>query len=364
MVLNEAGRSLGNSPVDLGGLSSFFAAVPELRDRLPIQRIDRIGRGQSNLTFRVWTAAATVIMRRPPYGPLPPRAHDVLREYHVIDALQQSAVPVPRAIAACRDPSLIGAPFFLMEDLPGDAIRSSLPPALRSSADAPRAISEGAVDALAALHTIAPSAVGLETLSKPAGYVERQVVLWKRQLDYARVRPVPDLDWVTQWLERHIGADVSAPCVVHGDYKLDNVIFSAAPPVRVLGVVDWEMAALGDPLADLGWLLAFWCQDGTPPRELSILPRATEESGFLRREDLAQRYAERTGRSLPGLRFYVVLALWKMGVLLEAHWARHTRQTAHGFDFAYLERGGPIFHSYIRRTAEDWNERSAHERVV
>lgn len=351
----EDDRSGDAIPFDSVSLSAYLATIPELRERLPIRRIERIGGGQSNLTFRVRVADWTLILRRPPSGPLPPKAHDVLREYRVMTALSGSDVPVPRLIAACEDRSVLGVPFFLMEDLPGDALRFSLPSDYRHDDDAPRAVSEAAVDTLAALHSIDPAEVGLDTLSKPTGYIARQIALWQGQLDYARVRPVPDLDWVSSWLLDHIPPEVPQPRIVHGDYKLDNLIFSAALPVRVLGVVDWEMAALGDPLADLGWLLAFWCEAGTPPAELSILPRLMEGDAFLRRRQLAARYAERVEATLPSLRFYVVLALWKMAILLEAHWARQVRGTAGVFDFAYLERGGPIFHAYVRCTAEDWD---------
>jgi aminoglycoside phosphotransferase (APT) family kinase protein len=266
--------------------------------------------------------------------------------------LRQSAVPVPEPILSCADPAVIGASFFLMEDLSGDAIRFELPAAFAAMEQAPRAIAEQVVDALATLHTTDPAGVGLADLSKPTGYIERQVRLWQGQLDYARVRPVPDLDRTSEWLEHNLPEDVGRPSLVHGDYKLDNVIFSTTAPPKLLGVVDWEMAALGDPLADLGWLLAFWCERGTPPPELTILPRITELPTFPRRAELAERYAWRVGRELPDLRFYVVLALWKMAVLLEAHWSRHVRGTAGPFDFTYLERGGPILAAYIRRVAD------------
>jgi aminoglycoside phosphotransferase (APT) family kinase protein len=337
-------------------LTAFIAASPELASSLPVRGVERIGRGQSNLTFRVSLSDREVILRRPPPGPLPPKAHDVLREYRVMRALAGSNIPVPRTLGASDAPSVLGPPFFLTEALPGDALRYVLPVALKDEPDAPLWIADQVVDALAALHTVDPASVELDTLSRPTGYIARQVKLWKGQLDYARVRPVPDLDWVSSWLESHLPPEVERSRVVHGDYKLDNAIFSLGYPPRLLGVVDWEMAALGDPLADLGWLLAFWCENGAPPRELTILPRLTEEPAFPRRQYLVDRYAEKSCRDLHDLRFYVVFSLWKMAVLLEAHWARHVRGTAQAFDFGYLERGGPIYATYIRQVASEQGE--------
>lgn len=341
--------------VDPAALERYLAGLPELAAALPVRSIARIGRGQSNLTYRVRLQRGTVVLRRPPPGPIPPSAHDVLREFRVLSGLVRSPVPVPRPIAACADPAVLGAPFFIMEDLPGDAIRFELPPALANAPDREgvrRAIGLQVVDALAALHTTDPWAVGLGDLGRPTGYVARNLRRWRGQLDYARVRPVPDLDWVGDWLERHQPPDVERPSIVHGDYRLDNTIFTLEPPPRLLGVVDWELSTLGDPLADLGWLLAFWREAGDEPPELAILPRVTEQPGFPTRAELAARYAERTGRQLPDLGFYLVFALWRMAVLLEGHWARHVRGTAGAFSFAYLEEGGPRFQARIRRLAE------------
>lgn len=343
--------------VNRGALAAYIASVPALRPLLPIDGLERVGHGQSNVTFRVGLRGQKVILRRPPAGPLPPSAHDVLREYRVMRGLANSQVPVPRMLASCNDPSVLGAPFFIMEALDGDAIRFDLPWSLADGAPMAwrRSIGEQVVDALAQLHTTDPATVGLADLGAPVGYLGRQIKRWKGQLDFARVRAVDELDWVTNWLASHTPpeAETIQGRIVHGDYKLDNSLFSTAPPPRLLAVVDWEMATLGDPLADLGWLLAFWRQAGDDPPELRIIPRVTEVPGFSTRAELAERYAQRTDLPLSRhLRFYVVLALWKMAVLLEGHWARHVRGTAHGFDFAYLESAGPAFWARIRRAAE------------
>jgi aminoglycoside phosphotransferase (APT) family kinase protein len=347
MASGSPAAARDGDPVDLSRLEAYLTGCEGLRDLLPVTGLERIAGGQSNLTFRLRLAGGSLILRRPPLGPLPPKAHDVLREYRVMSALQHSRVPVPRVLLAGEDPGVIGAPFILMEDLPADPVRFQLPPALQVEGG-PRAAAEGAVDALVALHTTDPAAVGLDGLSKHTGYLPRQVRLWQGQLDYARVRPVPELDETSRWLETHLPPEVSRPRIVHGDYKLDNVLFAREGPVRVLGVVDWEMAALGDPLADLGWLLAFWCEDNTPPRGMSLLSRLTEDPAFPRRHELVARYAEQAGRELPDLTFYLVFSLWKMAILLEAHWARHVRGTAGGFDFSYLEAGGPLLWAYIQ----------------
>jgi aminoglycoside phosphotransferase (APT) family kinase protein len=335
-------------------LTAFLAAVPELRGSLPIRAITRMSGGQSNITCRVTLADRDVILRRPPEGPLPPRAHDVLREHRILAALAPAGtVPVPRPIAACDDLRVLGAPFFIMEALPGDAIRYELPPALTAAPLAARhSISMQVVDALAALHAVDPAAVGLGDLGPPTGYVPRQLRRWRGQLDHARVRPVTDLDWAADWLEQHQPPEPAQVRIVHGDYRLDNVLVSLEPPPRLLGIVDWELATLGDPLADLGWLLAFWREATDGPHLLPILSPVMEQPGFPGRAELAARYAEQTGQTLPDLTFYVVFAMWRMAVLLEGHWARHTRGTAAGFDFAYLETAGPAFAAHLRHLAE------------
>jgi aminoglycoside phosphotransferase (APT) family kinase protein len=330
-------------------VSRGLIAVPD-----DLVELQRVGLGQSNLTFVLALAdGREVVLRRPPPGPLPPSAHDVLREYRVVTALHDTAVPVPSPLLACDDPAVIGAPFYVMERVAGDALRLDLPDGFRSAPpSARRGFGELAIDALAALHALDPSAVGLADLGRPSGYLARQLRRWRGQLDFARTRPMDDLDWVAHWLEQHLPPDHVPARLVHGDYKLDNLLFAPEPPARLLAVVDWELATLGDPLADLGWLLAFWRQADDPPPELKIIPRLTELPGFSTRRELSRRYAERVDRLLPDLTYYVVFAMWKMAVLLEGHWARRVRGLARDFDFGYLEHGNPAFAARIRRTTE------------
>ncbi|MBA2449043.1 MAG: phosphotransferase family protein [Chloroflexi bacterium] len=347
----DADRSLG---AQRSALARYLAERGVVRSADELEGVQRVGLGQSNLTFVLALAEGRdVVLRRPPPGPLAPSAHDVLREYRVMRGLHGGPVPVPRPLLACEDLTVIGAPFFVMERVAGDALRQDLPPDFtEGSAEARRGFGEEAIDALAALHTLDPGVVGLGDLGRPSGYLSRQLRRWREQLDFARTRSADDLDWVAAWLEETLPAENEEGRLVHGDYKLDNLLFAPSPPARLLAVVDWELATLGDPLADLGWLLAFWREAADPLPELRIIPRLTELPGFSTRAELTARYAERVGHRLPDLAFYIVFALWKMAVLLEGHWARHVRGSAPEFDYAYLETGGPAFWARIRRTAE------------
>nr|MBA3822859.1 phosphotransferase family protein [Ktedonobacterales bacterium] len=303
----------------------------------------RVRGGHSNETFFVWRGADRWVLRRPPLGDYLPTAHDVAREWRVISALAGTQVPVPTPILFCEDKSIIGDTFYLMSQIDGLVLRRRLPP----WADDPttrRAIGLALVDALADLHTVDWRTAGLEGFGKPEGYLERQVRRWASQLDGARTRAIPALDTVTAWLAAHLPASPPAT-IVHGDYRIDNVMYADGLPVRIIGMLDWEMATLGDPLADLGYLLAFWREASDPPPALSAQDdwRLVEAPGFPTRAELAARYAERTGRAIAptALAFYHALAIWKMAILLEGSYKRHLAGVTDDPFFAELERGVP-----------------------
>jgi aminoglycoside phosphotransferase (APT) family kinase protein len=347
--------SAGTAAIPRERLAEFLVEQGLLAAPAALGRVWRLGDGQSNLVFALDLGEGrAVVLRRPPPGPLPPTAHDVLREYRVIAALYGTAVPVPRPVLACADPSVIGAPFYLMERMAGDAIRRELPPALAEAPPAERrAIAEQAVDTLAALHGLDAPAVGLGDLGRPSGYMGRQLRRWRGQLDLARTRPLPDLDWVSDWLDAHLPAEEGPTAIVHGDYKLDNLLFAPEPPARLLAVVDWEMATLGDPLADLGWFLSYWREPGDPPPESARTSRVSELPGFPTRSELAGRYAARAGRDLPDFTFHLTFSRWKMAIIREGHYSRHVRGTAGDFDFAELEHTIPALAAAIRRSVAE-----------
>src|SRR2546426_1269751 len=228
--------------------------------------VERISAGHSNEPFFIRRGSQEWVLRRPPRGPLLPTAHDVLREYRVLKALNATSVPTPRALLACEDTSVIGAPFYLMERVQGIIVRRELP-SYASDTPGRQAVSRALVDALVELHSADWRAIGLGDFGKPEGYLERQLRRWTGQLEKSRQRPLPDLDAVTAWLAEHL--PVSGPAtIVHGDYRLDNAMLAHDQP-RVVAIFDWEMATIGDPLADVGYLLSFWREPTDPEPEFT-----------------------------------------------------------------------------------------------
>ena len=326
--------------VDPDALQAYLAqALPGGGDA-PLA-VERIRGGHSNETFFVTRGDERYVLRRPPRGPLLPTAHDVAREYRALVALAQTTFPVPRPILMCDDTDVIGAPFYLMERVPGVVVRATLPPAFEDMA-ARRGLGEELIDRLADLHAVDWQAIGLGGFGKPEGYVERQIRRWSGQLDASRNRPLLDLDAVTAWLQTHLPPPNPAT-IVHGDYRLDNAMYAPEPPARILAILDWEMATLGDPLADLGYLLSFW-QD---PNDMGLgvvgdnAWGVTRQPGFLTRAQLTQRYAERSGRRMEHVAFYVALAIWKMAILLEGSYKRHLAGTTDDPFFATLDKSIP-----------------------
>jgi aminoglycoside phosphotransferase (APT) family kinase protein len=329
------------SLVDPEALSGY------LDDRLPGRgsfEVERHRAGHSNETFFVGRSGHRWVLRRPPGGTFLPTAHDVIREYTVLSALADQPVRAPRPVLACEDGSVIGAPFYLMEEVSGTVVRDRLPSFLDEGRDADRrAIGEELVDALVELHAVDWRAAGLEGWGKPTGYLERQVRRWTGQLTIATrfSRPLPDLFEVGDWLAERVPPSPSST-IVHGDYKLDNVVLAPDAPVRVLAILDWEMSTIGDPLADLGYLLSVWRETGDPPDPVLIEQvELTRGPGFSSREELVGRYAERSGRPVGDLHWYEVLARWKLAILLEGSYARHLAGATDDPFFAELERGVP-----------------------
>ena len=295
--------------------------------------VERITTGHSNETFLLRRGGSVWILRRPPRVPLAPTAHDMVREARLLRALAGTAVPVPRLVAACADAGVIGAPFHLTERLDGWVIRER--------------VGEAFVDALVALHAADWRALGLTDFGRPEGFLDRQVTRWTKQLETYRQRPLPDMDALAAWLATHRPPG-EPPTIIHGDYHLDNVMFAPSLPPRVIAILDWETATIGDPLVDLGLATALW-----PDADEERLPLGEALDvgalSFGSRHDLAERYAARTGRSVAPLPYYQALGLFRLACILEGSWARHVHGRADDPAFAALGAGVPAMARRARR---------------
>jgi aminoglycoside phosphotransferase (APT) family kinase protein len=338
--------------IDVPNLTRYLAefASGEPGSDVPLE-IRRHEAGYSNETFFITRGDDRWVMRRPPRGVFLPTAHDVLREYRVLTGLQGSGVRVPRTVLACEDTSVIGAPFYLMEQVDGEVIREEMPPVL-DTPEQRRRISEEMVDSLVELHAADYTKQGLEGLGRPSGYLERQLRRWSGQLDLTlqRTRPLPGIEQVQGWLAARL-PESGPPAIVHGDYKLDNVVFSATPPARELAILDWEMATIGDPLSDLGWLMAYWGPTGEPV-EL-MLPGNNQLTstlpGFLTQEEMVARYEQRSGRAMAHFPFYLCMAVWKLTIIVEGLYAHYLDGTAANPRAAEFEWRVPLLVERMQR---------------
>ncbi|MFC7228758.1 phosphotransferase family protein [Salinirubellus salinus] len=309
--------------------------------------VERHGEGFSNETLLVEWDDRALVLRRPPAGDHAEGAHDVLREARVVDAVS-GEVPVPEIAATCDDTDVIGSPFVLMERLDGDVLRAEEPDRFATAAHR-RAVGERLVETLADVHAVDYEAIGLEagTFGYPDGYLERQVENFTEQLEWLlptteQDREVPHLREVGDWLAENLPEE-SDHTLVHGDYKLDNLMFESGTPPTVAGVLDWELSTLGDPLADLGWMLVFWREPHDPDPGLPgrFLPRFMEHEDYPTRTELVARYEDRTGRAFTDERFYRGLAAYKIATTAEAMYYRYREGDADDPLYPALEEGVP-----------------------
>jgi aminoglycoside phosphotransferase (APT) family kinase protein len=282
----------------------------------------KLGEGQSNVTFLLERGGDRFVLRRPPRPPLPPSAHDMEREARVQRSLESAGARVPHVLAVCTDEDLLGVAFYVMDYLDGHVVAETLPPGLDRPDERAR-IGDELVDALVEIHAVDWLACGLEGFGKPTGYLERQVRRFAGLWEHNATRELPQVAELAVWLDANRPAS-GAATVVHGDYRLGNVMLAAEPPARVLGVLDWELSTIGDPLADLGYLVATYADATTPSTPLQLW-QVTRQQGFPSRAELVERYQARSGRSVAALHWYEALALWKSAVFCEAIYGRFLR---------------------------------------
>jgi len=313
--------------VDLDVLARYFADHLGSDGELTAEVI---AGGRSNLTYLIRRGDERWVLRRPPLGHVLPTAHDMQREYRVLDALGATDVPVPRVHAFCDDVELIGAPFYVMENVEGVILRDAEATAKLTSDEA-RACSEQLVDVLARLHSVDYDGVGLSDFGRPDGYLERQVRRWGEQWKRSKTRELAGIDDLARRLRAAL-PDSGSPTIVHGDYRLDNTMLAPGDPGTIVAVLDWEMATLGDPLADLGLFLLYWGQ--ADERVIATGQAVASQPGFLDADEVVDRYAAATGRDVGQLDFYVALAAYKLAIIVEGINARFQmgKTVGEGFD--------------------------------
>lgn len=303
-----------------------------LREKLPggasSITIEQFPNGHSNLVYLIRTEHRQYVLRRPPLGPVAPKAHDMAREYRVLHSVHPHFSEAPQVFLLCEDPSVIGSTFFLMERRFGMVIRDLIPDELAEIPYYPRRVSEAFIDCLVRLHSIDVSQPALGSLGKPQGFVERQVRGWAERWNRAKTEEVPAMDRIIEWLRRSLPPSLETT-LVHNDYKLDNVMLQPGGD-RVEAVLDWEMATIGDPLADLGLTMCYWTwaniamQDDPHP----ATPALTSQPHWYTRDQFLQRYVAQTGRDLTHIRYHEVLGIFKLAVILQQIYYRfHAGQT-------------------------------------
>jgi aminoglycoside phosphotransferase (APT) family kinase protein len=304
--------------LDAAALAAYLRAhLPGIGGEVEVRQFPR---GFSNLTYLVRAGGREMVLRRPPFGAAVRGGHDIVREHRILAALHPVWPKVPRPVLGCEDESVLGAPFYLMERVPGIILRDRPPAGLDLGPDAMRRICLAAVDTLAELHNVDWRAAGLQEIGRPEGYVARQVEGWTTRWEKSRTDDVPAMDEAAAWLAANLPAEGPAS-IIHNDFKYDNLVLDPADPSRVRAVLDWEMATLGDPLMDLGTTLAYWSEPGDPAELKSF--GLTHLPGNLDRRGVAARWEERTGRDASGILFHYVYGLFKVGVIVQQIYARY-----------------------------------------
>ncbi len=301
--------------------------------------IRQFPRGYSNLTYLVVIGGREMVLRRPPIGANIKSAHDMGREYRILSALRPAFPYCPRPLVHTGDASIIGCPFYVMERIPGIILRKNLPRGLSYNPEQARGLCERLLDVHVELHSIDVKKVGLDALGKPAGYAKRQVDGWIGRYEKARTPDAPDFKEIMAWLVDATPPDADQSTIVHNDYRFDNVVLDANDPMKIIGVLDWEMATHGDPLMDLGNTLAYWIEKNDPEEMQLMRLMPTHMDGALTRREMVDRYAEKTGRDLDNFDFYYGFGLFRLAVIAQQIYHRFYHGITKDERFALLIHG-------------------------
>src|ERR1700723_3371687 len=299
---------------------------PFLRSHFPNEtgalKILQFPSGHSNLTYSLYLGAKELVLRRPPFGSKVKSAHDMSREFRVLSKLHSVYAPAPEVLLYCDDVSVIGAPFYLMQPVHGVILRRNLPSALVFLAETEPPLSQSFIENLIRLHRVDYAVAGLSDLGKPNGYLERQVRGWTERYHGSRTHEFPEVERIVSWMQSHMPTP-SGAALVHNDYKYDNLVLDPSDITKIIGVLDWEMCTIGDPLTDLGTALAYWTDPDDPEPLQKIRWGPTTHPGSMTRAQLVERYAEKTGRNVAHMDFYVVFARFKVAVIVQQIYYRY-----------------------------------------
>jgi aminoglycoside phosphotransferase (APT) family kinase protein len=299
---------------------------PFLHNHFPLQTgtlaVRQFPSGHSNLTYSVHLGEREFVLRRPPFGSKVKTAHDMGREFRVLSKLHAAFPPAPEVLVYSDDESILGAPFYLMEPVRGIILRRELPPGMTLPPETAKRLSESFVDNLARLHNLDYAAIGLADLGKPAGYLERQVRGWTERYYGSKTHDYPEVVKISAWMAEHLPSTNGA-ALIHNDYKYDNVVLDPNDITKIIGVLDWEMCTIGDPLSDLGSALAYWVDEKDPDELQKIRWGPTNVPGSLTRRQLLERYSRATGREVSNMSFYLTFARFKIAVIIQQIYFRY-----------------------------------------
>ncbi len=342
-IVPEYGDVREEEQLDWAKLQKYLIGkVPDAEQPLAVKQFRG---GHSNLTYLLSFGGKEWVMRRPPLGPLPVGGHDMAREFKVLSRLWKAFPPAPRALVFSDDISIIGAPFFVMERRSGVVIknRQPFPKELPRDPESLRKLSLGFIDAAADLHGVDYKAVGLETLGRPEGFMNRQTNGWMKRWEAAKTREVPLMEKLGAWFLEHTPPP-QAPSIIHNDFYLHNVMIDAHDPGKIVGVFDWEMSTLGEALVDVGLALNYWRDKTDPPEMLQTAQGEVHTliPGFLTRDELIERYAKRSGRDMSHINYYWAWAHWKNATVAEQIYVRYVRGQTTDPRFALMSDSAPI----------------------
>ena len=336
--------------LDIAAIEAYLKdVIPGLEGRLSLEQFPS---GASNLTYLVTCGKRQMVLRRPPFGTKAATAHDMGREVKVLTALSGHLPYIPRPLAFTRDASVMGCPFYVMERIEGIILRRDLPPGLFTSPSQLRRLFKRFVRVLHELHAVDYQKVGLADLGKPEGYVGRQVRGWSKRYRAARTPDVPDFEVVMAWLADKMPPETAAAGIIHNDFKLDNIVLDPADPLKIIGVLDWEMATLGDPLMDLGSTLGYWVEKEDPPQRHVMRSMPTHLEGALTRREFVKYYGRLSGIRMDGFDFYYCFGLFRLAVIIQQIYYRYFHGQTRNDRFKRFAQAVPVIEQAAMQVIE------------